>query len=302
MNLPDSLAPLISTHVGIDKIAFTGSTATGKKIQAAAAGTLKRVTLELGGNDAAIVCKDVDVTEVSETLVRGAMFNAGMMCVCTKRIYVHEAIYDEVMKEMSRVVKDLAQETKEGTDGWMGPVQNAMQWEKVRGFIDEAKKDGLKMIYGAPDKDAEHVNGGASAGNGVNGQSKSKKQGGFYIPPILVDNPPPNSRIIHEEPFGPIVPIMPWSDVDEVVERTNDTRFGLGACVWSRNLDEARSIANRLETGSVWINSAEQPNVRAAFGGWKESGIGFETGSQGLMPYVQPRVLLVTRDRVAGEE
>lgn len=250
----DKLGPMLTQHPGIAKISFTGSIATGKKIMAACASTLKRVTLELGGNDASIVLPDVDVKKVAPELVMGAFQNSGQVCVATKRIYIHKDIYDEMLAEMVKFTKTIKVGAPD-EGALLGPIQNEMQYEKVKTFFEDSKKHGYKFAAGEPEV------------------AKSK---GFFVQPTIIDNPPNDSRIITEEPFGPIVPTQPWDDEEEVIKRANNTNAGLGACVWGKDVEHAERIGKRLHAGSVFINSWEKPTPQAFFGGHKESGIGGE--------------------------
>ncbi|KAH7066611.1 aldehyde dehydrogenase domain-containing protein [Paraphoma chrysanthemicola] len=261
-------------HPDIDKISFTGSIATGKKVMETSAKTLKRVTLELGGNDASIILPDVDIKKVAPEVVLGAFQNSGQVCVATKRIYIHESIYQEFVAEMVAATKALRISSVDDNDkNALGPVQNPMQFERIKGFVSDSKSKGYKFATGEPDA----------------GLAASK---GFFVQPTIIDNPPNDSRIIQEEPFGPIVPTQPWSDLEEVIARANDTKTGLGACVWGP-VDQATKIARRLEAGSVFINSYEKLTPQALFGGHKESGIGAEWGRTGLLLFCNPRVLHV---------
>ena len=212
----DKLGPMLTAHPGISKISFTGSIATGKKIMAACAPTLKRVTLELGGNDASIVLPDVDVEKVAPELVMGAFQNSGQVCVATKRIYIHEDIYDEMLKKMVEFTKTIKVGAPD-SGALLGPIQNPMQYEKVKGFFQDTKEKGYKFAVGEPD---------VASGKG------------FYVQPTIIDNPPNDSRIIQEEPFGPIVPTQPWKDEEEVIKRANNSLAGLGACVWGKHVNE----------------------------------------------------------------
>jgi acyl-CoA reductase-like NAD-dependent aldehyde dehydrogenase len=270
----DKLGPWMTSHPNIQKISFTGSIATGKRIMAACAPTLKRVTLELGGNDASIVCADVDIPSVAPALVMGAMYNSGQVCIATKRIYIHEDIYEPMVKAMGEFAKTLkvGQGDEEGV--MLGPIQNEMQYERVKGFFEEGKGKGWKY----------------AAGGTLRAMEK-----GYFITPTIVDNPPSDSRIIMEEPFGPIVPTQPFSSLPEVIQRANNTLTGLGACVWSKDLSLARSIAEQLEAGSVWINSSEIPNPQAPFGGFKESGMGSEWGTNGLVGYCNVQAIHIMK-------
>ncbi|KXL51221.1 hypothetical protein M433DRAFT_6988 [Acidomyces richmondensis BFW] len=265
----DKLGPMLTAHPDIAKISFTGSIATGKKIMAACASTLKRVTLELGGNDASIVLPDVDIKKTAPELVMGAFQNSGQVCVATKRIYIHEDIYDEMLKEMVEFTKTIKVGPPE-SGSLLGPIQNSMQYERVKGFFEDTKAKGYKFAVGEPDV---------------------KPGKGFYVQPTIIDNPPNDSRIIQEEPFGPIVPTQPWKDEDEVIKRANKTNTGLGACVWGKDVARAERIGRRLQAGSVFINSWEKPTPQAIFGGHKESGIGGEWGTDGLKAYCNAQVM-----------
>lgn len=244
----DKLGPMFTSHPGIAKISFTGSIATGKKIMAACANTLKRVTLELGGNDASIILPDVDIAKVAPQVVMGAFQNSGQVCVATKRIFIHESIYSEFLAAMVSYVKESVKTGDPDSGSLLGPVQNAMQYERVKGFFEDTKAKGYKVAVGS---------------------DSVAKSGGYFVQPTIIDNPPSDSRIIQEEPFGPIVPTQPWSDEEEVIDRANNTTTGLGACVWGKDVAHAEKIAKRLEAGSVFVNSFEKPTPQAVFGGHK---------------------------------
>jgi acyl-CoA reductase-like NAD-dependent aldehyde dehydrogenase len=252
-------------HPDIDKISFTGSIATGKKIMANAAKTLKRVGLELGGNDAAIVLPDVDIAKVAPMVALGAFGNSGQICVATKRVFVHKDIYEPFLKAMTDFVKTALKVGEGHEDGVMiGPIQNRMQYDKVKTFFEDTKKNGYKFAIGEPDV------------------QKSK---GYFISPTIIDNPPTNSMIVAEEPFGPIIPCQSYEDVEEAIRLANDINVGLGASVFAKDVKVAEAIGRRLEAGTVSINNFLQADPRAPFGGHKQSGIGMEWGSQGLIPY-----------------
>jgi acyl-CoA reductase-like NAD-dependent aldehyde dehydrogenase len=268
----NELGAQLCAHPDIAKISFTGSTATGKKVMETASKTLKRVTLELGGNDASIILPDVDIKKVAPEVAIGAFQNSGQVCVATKRIYVHESIYKEFLEEITNFTKTIKVGSPMDGDNLLGPVQNQMQYERVKGFFADSKAKGYKFAAGEADV------------------AESK---GFFIQPTIIDNPPNDSRIIQEEPFGPIVPMQPWSDLDEVIARANSVNAGLGACVWSKDVEKASKIARRLEAGSVFVNSYEKLTPRATFGGHKESGIGAEWGNTGLLAYCNPHVIHV---------
>ncbi|GAB7351735.1 hypothetical protein MBLNU459_g2320t1 [Dothideomycetes sp. NU459] len=271
----DKLGPMMTAHPGIAKISFTGSIATGKRIMEACSKTLKRVTLELGGNDASIVLPDVDIERVAPELVMGAFQNSGQVCVATKRIYIHEKIYKPMLEAMTKAAANLKVGNPNEEGVMLGPVQNAMQYERVVGFFEDSKKQGYTFAAGKPDVETGK---------------------GYFIQPTIIDNPPNDSRIISEEPFGPIVPTQPWSDEEEVIERANSMNTGLGACVWSKDVAHAEKIALRLEAGSVFVNSWEKLTPQVIFGGHKESGIGGEWGQQGLLAYCNPHVVHTYKD------
>ena len=260
-------------HPDIAKISFTGSTATGKKVMESASKTLKRVTLELGGNDASIIMPDVDIKKVAPEVVTGAFRNSGQVCVATKRIFIHESIYDEFLAEMVDFTKKaMTVGSPEDLTCELGPVQNQMQFEKVKEYFVDSKAKGYKFAVGAPE---------VSTGKG------------FFIQPTIIDNPPNDSRIVSEEPFGPIVPTCSWSDLEEVISRVNNVSTGLGACVWGKDLEQVSKIARRLEAGSVFVNSWERLTPIALFGGHKESGMGGEWGKTGLLHFMNAQVIHV---------
>ncbi|KAI9660745.1 MAG: hypothetical protein M1831_003437 [Alyxoria varia] len=260
----DKLGPMLTEHPGIAKISFTGSILTGKKIMAACAGTLKRVTLELGGNDASIVLPDVDIAKVAPEVAMGAMQNSGQVCVASKRIYVHSDIYEPFMEAMTNFLKSIKVGSQNEEGVMLGPLQNSMQYEKVKEFYADSKSKGYKFAFGSPDVEASK---------------------GYFIQPAVIDNPPNDSRIIQEEPFGPIVPCQPWTDEAEVIDRANKTNAGLGANVWGQDVARAERIAEQLDTGTIWVNSWEKPSPDAFFSGHKESGIGGEFGKLGILSF-----------------
>ncbi|KAK2055180.1 aldehyde dehydrogenase [Colletotrichum caudatum] len=271
----DNLGPWLTAHPGVDKVSFTGSTATGKRVMESCSKTLKRVTLELGGNDAAIVFPDVDVKAVAPKITMLALYNSGQVCIAIKRIYIHEDIYDELLAEMVNVVKNLplGDGQQEGTV--LGPVQNQMQFERVKELLRDIEEQKLKLAAGST----------APASSGK----------GYFITPTIVDNPPDNSRIVVEEPFGPVFPVLKWSDEKDVIRRANDTLMGLGASVWSKDLEKAESVAKKLKAGNIWINTHLELQYNAPFGGHKQSGIGYEYGAGGLKAYCNAQSLFIAR-------
>ncbi|KAL8721223.1 MAG: hypothetical protein Q9225_002035, partial [Loekoesia sp. 1 TL-2023] len=263
----EDLGPMFTTHPDIDKISFTGSIATGKKVMAAASPTLKRVTLELGGNDPAIICEDVDVDAIIPKLAISSFLCSSQICMMVKRLYVHEKIYPRFVESFAKHVKSTM---KVGNgldpDNFIGPVQNSMQYNKVKELYSQIEKQGWKPVIGGdmPDEDTSK---------------------GYFFTPTILDNPPEDSRIVTEEPFGPILPILKWKDDEDVIARANDSKMGLGASVWSSDLERATKIAKQMEAGSVWVNSHFEVAPGIPFGGHKWSGIGMEWGMDGLKSY-----------------
>ncbi|MBB3176663.1 aldehyde dehydrogenase family protein [Variovorax sp. Sphag1AA] len=259
----DALGPALTAHPGIAKVTFTGSTATGRRVMSSAAATLKRLTLELGGNDAAIVMPDVDVAKVARRLFMGAFMNSGQVCIAAKRIYVHDAIYDQFAKAFVAAAESATMGPGADERTVLGPVQNRPQYERVKDLIEATHKAGHRFLTG----------GAVPEGPG------------FFIPPAVVDNPPDDARVVVEEPFGPLVPLLRFSEVDEVVRRANASEFGLGGSVWSADVEQAKAIGARLETGTVWINNVQLLDPLAPFAGRKQSGVGVENGAEGLLEF-----------------
>ncbi len=273
----DSLGPLITGHADIDKITFTGSTATGKKIMEGASADLKRITLELGGNDASIVMPDADPKKVAEQLFWASFSNAGQICVAAKRIYIHEDIYDELsaaIAEYASTVK-VGDGSEQGTG--VGPIQNKKQYDRVLELIADAKDNGYKFLTGGNDDPSGT---------------------GYYVPITILDNPPEDARIVAEEQFGPVMPLMKFSTEDEVIQRANNSEYGLAGAVWTADPDKGVEIAEQLETGTVWVNEYLHLSPFSPFGGHKQSGFGAEYGLDGLKEFTYPQVITVKKDNV----
>ncbi|KAL2140337.1 hypothetical protein VTI28DRAFT_3981 [Corynascus sepedonium] len=269
----DSLGPWLTEHPGVNMISFTGSIPTGKKVAASCARTLKRYVLELGGNDAAIVCDDVDIDKCLPKIATLSFLNSGQICMLCKRIYVHDKIYDKFRDAMVEFTRN---NVKTGggfePDVVVGPVQNSMQFELVKDMYAQIEKSGWKVA--------------------LEGKVRASDKG-YFIEPAIIDNPPEDSRIVVEEPFGPIVPLLRWSDEDDVLERANALETGLGASVWSRDIARAERMARQLSAGSVWVNSHFDVAPTVPFGGHKESGVGMEWGLEGFRHYTNSRSLWV---------
>ncbi|KGO77965.1 Aldehyde dehydrogenase, N-terminal [Penicillium italicum] len=270
LNGDNDMGRLISTHPGIDKISFTGSITTGKKVAESAAKTLKRVTLELGGNDAGVICPDVDVKTVAAKVAGGVFFHSGQTCVATKRVYVHETIFEDFRESFVEAVKNIKIDLSGDESPLFSPVQNEQQYKVVKDLIADCKENNYTLLCGGNADD---------------------KHPGLFIPPVVVDQPPHDSRVVQMEQFGPIIPLMKWYTEDEVISRVNGTDTGLGASVWAKDVDNAERMARKLEVGTVWINSPETPNPHGYCCGWKQSGIGGEWGNQGLMSYCHTQII-----------
>ena len=262
----------MTNHPDINKIVFTGSTATGKKIMQNASCNLKRLTLELGGNDAAIVLPDVDVAAIAPKVFATAMFNNGQTCAALKRLYVHEDIYEEMCDALVALANSVT--TADGsTDPDFGPVQNKAQFAKVCAMADEAKASGARFLTG---------------GEPMPGP-------GYFYPVTIVADIGDDTRLVREEPFGPILPVMKFSDVEDALRRANDSPSGLGGSVWSGDPQKAAALASRLECGTAWVNTHAMIQPDTPFGGSKESGIGVEFGRYGLEEYTNIQTVYISK-------
>ncbi|WP_367646889.1 aldehyde dehydrogenase family protein [Ruegeria arenilitoris] len=262
----DNIGGAMSAHPDIRKIVFTGSCATGQKVMASAAETMKRLTLELGGNDAGIVLPDADPQAIAEGLFWGGFINNGQTCAAMKRLYIHESIHDEVCEELVAFARSIPVGDGMDDSAILGPVQNKMQFDKVSRLVADAKERGQVLLGGAPGD-------------------------GLFFPPTIIAGLKNGDPLVDEEQFGPALPIIKYSDVEDAITAANDSPNGLGGSVWSSDIDAAKAIASRLECGSVWINKhgAIQPN--APFGGVKSSGVGVEFADEGLAEYTDIQVV-----------
>jgi acyl-CoA reductase-like NAD-dependent aldehyde dehydrogenase len=269
----DALGAWVSTHPAVRKVSFTGSVETGKKVAAAAAPDLKRITLELGGNDPAIVLPDVDPAQIAERLFWGAFENSGQVCSAVKRVYVHEDRYAALLSELAQ----RAQAVKVGPgleDGTqLGPINNKPQYERVCMLVEDALKHGARAVAG-----------GKPAG----------RDGYFFQPTILADVHE-GMRIVDEEQFGPALPVLTYRDVEDAVERANATTFGLSGSVWSSDPQRAAEVAARLECGTAWVNQHLDILPTTPFGGAKWSGIGVEGGKWGLLGFTETQVINIAK-------
>jgi acyl-CoA reductase-like NAD-dependent aldehyde dehydrogenase len=269
----NDLGRWMTEHDGIAKISFTGSSATGRKIMASSASNLKRITLELGGNDPAIVLPDVDPAALAKDLFWAAFQNSGQICVAAKRVYIHEAVYDAVAAELVAYAKTLkvGNGLEQGTD--LGPIQNEAQFKKLKDLLADTDRLGVRYLLGGDIPEGP----------------------GYFMPVTIVDNPPEDSRCVTEEAFGPLLPLLKFTQIDDVIARANRTEYGLAASVWSSDLDLAQRVAARLECGQVWINEAHVFSPNAAFGAHKQSGLGIANAQDGLVAYTNPQTVSMRR-------
>jgi acyl-CoA reductase-like NAD-dependent aldehyde dehydrogenase len=268
----NDLGPHLTTHPYVAKVGFTGSTATGKRIAASGADSLKRVTLELGGNDPAIVLDDVDVKETARAIFGNAFLNNGQVCVAVKRAYIHADIYDAMAAELAALADAaiVGDGLEQGTQ--IGPIQNAMQFEKVKGFLESARAEGTIVAGGA-----------------------AMERAGYFIAPTIVRDVTDGDRIVDEEQFGPILPLVKFDDIEDVIARANASDYGLGGSVWSKDIARATDIAGRIESGQVWVNQHVAIGPHIPMAGFKQSGLGVEQSVEGLSEYTQVQVVNVKR-------
>jgi len=270
----DQLGAWITSHPAVRKVSFTGSVATGKKVAAAAAPDLKRVTLELGGNDAAIVLDDVDPKAIAPKLFWGAFANSGQVCSAIKRVYVPEPLYEPLAAELAALARaaKVGPGLEEGVE--LGPVNNRPQFERVRELVEDAKAQGGRILAG---------------GAPVQGTS------GYFFQPTVVADLEDGTRLVDEEQFGPALPILRYRDVEDAIARANATHFGLSGSIWSARPERAAELAPEMECGTVWINQHLAILPNAPFGGAKWSGIGVENGPWGLLGFTELQVVNVAR-------
>lgn len=268
----NDLGPLLTAHADIAKVTFTGSTATGRRVLASAADTLKRVTLELGGNDAAIVLEDADVSDVAPKLFGSAFVNSGQVCIAVKRVYAHSSLYDSLCDELGRLAE--AAVVGDGLEQGVtiGPMQNAAQFEKARHYLEIAGRDGTVISGGVQDDGP-----------------------GYFVPPTIVRDIRSDSPLVTEEQFAPILPVLSFEDVADVVRDVNSGQYGLGGSVWSSNIERAREVAAQIDSGTVWINHHLHFDPDVPFPGAKASGLGVEFGKEGLAEFSQTAVISIAK-------
>ena len=264
----NDLGALLSGHPDIAHVSFTGSTPTGKKVLGAAADTLKRFTLELGGNDAAIILDDADVAKVAPSIFNGATMNAGQICLAVKRVYAPRSMVDALCEALGKLAKAAAvgDGLQQGTT--IGPIQNKAQFEKLLALIEETRSEGTIVAGGEP----------------IPGD-------GYFIAPTIVRDLPDDARLVREEQFGPVLPVLAYDDLDDAIARANDSDYGLGGTVWTSNVERGIAVASRIESGTVWVNKHLDLPFDVPFGGAKQSGIGRQQGIEGMEDFTQARIV-----------
>lgn len=258
---------------GIDKIMFTGSGRTGARIAEAAARNMVPTTMELGGNDAAIVLPDADPKAMAMGLFWGAFLNMGQTCACAKRLYVHESIFEQTVQALKEIAQAMPMGNGMEEGVVMGPIQNKMQYDKVVSLVESAKQAGATIVCGG------QPTGGP----------------GYFYPLTLVTGLEDGARLVDEEQFGPVLPIIKYRDVDQAIASANRLKAGLGASVWSSDIEAARRVASRIEAGTVWINQHGMIHPMVPFGGIKGSGYGVEFGVEGLKSVTRSQVISVKK-------
>ncbi|MGZ0716246.1 aldehyde dehydrogenase family protein [Pseudomonas palleroniana] len=263
----------ITSHPGIQKIVFTGSTATGQSVMRGAATNLKRLTLELGGNDAAIVLPGTSVEEVAEEIFQAAFLNMGQTCAALKRLYIHQSQYQAFAEALTRIAE--RQVVGDGLEPGVnfGPVQNLDQLQLVDALIADARARGARVLCGGARLDRP----------------------GFFYPPTLVADVTDGQRLVDEEQFGPVLPLIAYQDIEDVLRRANAGDMGLGGSVWGPDLEQAQALASRLESGVAWVNCHARIQPNTPFGGSKMSGFGVEFGLEGLLEFTGQQLLFVNK-------
>ncbi|WP_328814107.1 aldehyde dehydrogenase family protein [Rhodococcus sp. NBC_00297] len=264
------LGARLAGHPDIAKLMFTGSTRTGQAIIKSSADTVKRLTLELGGNDAGIVLPDVDPKAIAQDLFWGAFINTGQTCAALKRLYVHTDVYDDVCSALTDVTSAMPMGRGLDENNVLGPLQNKAQYDIVSRLVDAARDSGARILTGG-DPDSEGP--------------------GYFYPATLVADIDSDNPLVVEEQFGPALPIIRVESIDEAVELANALDVGLGSSVWSADADAARAVAARIQAGTVWINSHGGVHPMIPFGGVKMSGYGLEFGVEGLKSVSAPQVI-----------
>jgi phenylacetaldehyde dehydrogenase len=258
-------------HPDVDKIAFTGSTEVGKMINRNATDSLKRVTLELGGKSPVVVMPDVNVDEVAAQAAGAIFFNAGQVCIAGSRLFAHRSVFDRVVEGVAQASTFWKPRPSLDPQGHMGPLVSKEQMDRVMGYIEAGKRDGASIALG----------GDAAASNG------------YYVNPTIMLDVKPTMSVVREEIFGPVVVAQRFDDLDEVAKAANDTCYGLGAGIWTKDLTSMHRLAAKIKAGTVWGNCHAIIDPALPFGGYKQSGFGREQGRQGIDAYTELKTVII---------
>lgn len=261
----------IANSPDVDKISFTGSTITGKKLLEAAKGNLKKLTLELGGKSPAIVLCDADLDKAVPGVAQGIFSNAGQICVAGSRVYVERSIYDKFLQRLVAYASNIKLGSGFNDESEMGPVISGDHLNNIESFVDESISAGATVVCGG----------------------KKLDQSGYYFPPTILTEVSDSMKIAREEVFGPVLIVQPFDKLDDVVARANNSKYGLAASVWSQDIGKSHSLVQKLQAGITWINAHGIPDMAMPFGGYKQSGWGREGGREGLLQYCELRSTLV---------
>jgi len=271
----DELGVWITEHPTVKKISFTGSVETGKKVGRAAASDVKRALLELGGNDPAIVLPDVDPKKVAPKIYYAAFLFTGQVCMAIKRVYVHEDIFEPFVHEIAEIARGIKVGDGLDTETDMGPLINPTQLDHIIELVEDAKQAGAHVVTGGERPDRP----------------------GYFYPPTIVTDISDGTRLVDEEQFGPVLPIMPFSSADDAIKRANNTHFGLCGSIWTNDLEQGSKLASQLECGTAWVNQhiGGPGTTMSPFGGWKWSGIGRQLGVWGVESYTEMQAISVAK-------
>jgi phenylacetaldehyde dehydrogenase len=261
----------LASHPDVDKVAFTGSTATGKKIVESAVGNLKKVTLELGGKSPNIIFPDADMEKAIPASAMGIFWNTGQVCTAASRMFAHETVYDQVIDGIANVAKTLKVGPGRDMETLLGPVVSETQLSRVQGYIESGRQEGGEIVCG---------------GNRVGDE-------GYFVAPTIIADVKPDMKVVREEIFGPVLVVQKFNDTDEVIASANDSDYGLSSAVWTRDISTAHYVARRLRTGQVGVNCAAVADWDLPIGGYKQSGWGRENGFDGVANYLQTKAVAV---------
>jgi acyl-CoA reductase-like NAD-dependent aldehyde dehydrogenase len=270
-----TIGEAITSHPDIDKIAFTGSTSVGKGIMRKAADTLKKITLELGGKSPNIIFADADIDKAIQGAFMGIFMNQGQVCAAGSRVYVEREIYKEVTERLVDMAKNMKVGDPFDPASEMGPLVSKEQLDRVKNYIEIARKEGGRILVGGKSP------------------SDSNLSDGYYLEPTIIADLNENCTAVKEEIFGPVLCILPFDDIDEVIERGNLTEYGLAAGVYTRDVNKVYKVVNELDAGTIWVNGYMNSNSAVPLAGFKQSGVGAEMGYPGIEAYTKTKSVVI---------